>query len=66
MPLGTHHIVTGILQLAEPGLELHVDGGGVWALDAPSNARNLLGQRVRVEGTRRGFDLLDARRIVGL
>jgi hypothetical protein len=63
MPLGTHHDVTGMLYQSGRGLELHVDGGGVWALDAPGRARKLVGQRVRVKGLRTGFDLLDVRGI---
>lgn len=61
MPRGTRHTVTGILHLAPRGFELHVDGGGVWALDIMSwrRARKLVGQRVTVMGTRSGFDLLD-------
>jgi len=61
MPRGTRHKVTGILRLARRGFELHVDGGGVWALDMMSwrRARKLVGQRVTVVGTRSGFDLLD-------
>ena len=61
MPRGTRHTVTGILHLARRGFELHVDGGGVWALDVPSRrrTRKLVDQRVTVVGTRSGFDLLD-------
>lgn len=65
MPRGTRHVLTGTLHLARRGFELHMDGGGVWALDVPSwcRARRLLGQRVTVEGTRSGFDLLDIHRM---
>jgi hypothetical protein len=61
MPRGTRHRVTGILHLATRGIELHNDGGGIWALDIPSwrRARKLVGQRVTVMGTRSRFDLLD-------
>ncbi|MEQ8310424.1 MAG: DUF5818 domain-containing protein [Sphingopyxis sp.] len=61
MPRGTRHTVTGILHLAPRGFELHMDGGGVWALDVPSwrRTRKLVSQRVMVIGTRSGFDLLD-------
>lgn len=61
MPRGTRHTVTGILHLAPRGFELHMDGGGVWALDVPSwrRTRELVGQRVMVIGMRSGFDLLD-------
>ena len=65
MPRGTRHKVTGILRLARRGFELHVDGGGVWALDVPSwrRARKLVDQRVTVMGTRSGFDPLDVHEI---
>jgi hypothetical protein len=59
MPRGTPHIVIGTLHLAERGFEIHVEGGGIWALDAPRSARKLLGKRVWVAGVRSGFDLLD-------
>jgi hypothetical protein len=65
MPRGTRHVLTGTLRLARRGFELHMDGGCVWALDVPSwrPARRFLGQRVTVEGTRSGFDLLDVHRL---
>ncbi len=61
MPRGTRHTLTGILLTGRRGFELHVDGGGVWALDVLSwrRARRMLGCRVTVEGTRAGFELLD-------
>jgi Protein of unknown function (DUF5818) len=49
--------------MARRGYELHVDGGGVWALDFSRSPKALLGRRVTVEGTRGGFDLLDVRTI---
>jgi hypothetical protein len=65
MPRGTRHVLTGTLHLARRGFELHMDGGGVWALDVPSwrRAQRLLGQRVMIEGTRSGFDPLDVDRL---
>lgn len=65
MPRGTRHTVTGILHLAPRGFELHVDDGGIWALDISSwrRTRNMVGQRVTVVGTRSGFDLLDVHEI---
>ena len=59
MPVGTHHRETGVLRNSERGLILHVDGGGVFALDADIDALKLLGTRVTVEGKRSGFDRLD-------
>jgi len=57
--------LTGILHLAPRGFELHVDDGGIWALDISSwrRTRNMVGQRVTVVGTRSGFDLLDVHEI---
>lgn len=52
-----------MLRLARRGYELHVDGGGVWALDVAWRARKLRGRRVIVEGIRSGFDRLDVDRI---
>ena len=57
---------TGILRPSRYGLyALEMDGGGVWQLDVGWGwkARKLVGQRVTVEGTRAGFNLLDVTRI---
>jgi hypothetical protein len=59
MARGTRHIETGILRPGCWGYSLHMDGGGIWELDVTRSARKLLGQRVTVEGTRAGFNLLD-------
>lgn len=59
---------TGILRPSQYGLyALEMDGGGVWQLDVGWGwiARKLVGQRVTVEGTRGGFDLLDVK-LIGL
>lgn len=61
--MGTHHRETGLLMMEGRGYELHVDGGGVWALDFNRSQKALLGRRVTVEGTRGGFDLLNVRTI---
>ncbi len=66
MPMGTRHTVTGILRPSQYGLyALEMDGGGVWQLDCGWGwkARKLAGQRVTVEGTRGGFNLLDVNRM---
>ena len=63
MPRGTHHDETGLLLREGQFLVLQRDDGGRWRLEAGARADALLGRRVRVEGTRNGFDLLDVRRI---
>lgn len=66
MPRGARHVETGILRPSQYGLyALEMDGGGVWQLDVGWGwkARKLTGQRVTVEGTRAGFNLLDVRQI---
>ncbi|MEG8038488.1 DUF5818 domain-containing protein [Sphingomonas sp. LR60] len=64
MPRGTRHVLTGTLRRTRFGHALDMDGGGVWQLDVGWLAAwRLCGRRVRVEGTRSGFDLLDVRRM---
>lgn len=63
MPLGSSHDETGLLLREGRFLILRRDDGGRWRLDADPDAEKLLGRRVRVEGVRSGFDLLDVRRI---
>ena len=66
MPLGTRHVETGILRPSQFGLyALEMDGGGIWQLDVGWGwkAQKLIGQRVMVEGTRAGFNLLDVKRM---
>ncbi|WP_230481587.1 DUF5818 domain-containing protein [Sphingomonas sp. Leaf21] len=64
MPRGTRHVLTGTLRRTRFGHVLEIDGGGVWQFDAPwSAAKRHCNQRVTVEGTRSGFDLLDVDRI---
>jgi len=46
-----------------PYLVLRRDDGGRWRLNADAKADDLLGRRIRVLGTRSGFDLLDVQRI---
>jgi hypothetical protein len=63
MPRGTHHRLTGRLLRSGQGLVLEMDDGGQWAHDAGRRAHALLGQRVTIEGTRSGFNLIDVERI---
>lgn len=65
LPRGTHHVVEGLLVAEGPvGLSLRVDGGGTWQIDGGASVRKMVNQRVRVEGTRSGFDMLDVATIV--
>lgn len=57
--MGTRYRLTGLLLQSARGLVLRIDDGGVYALDAESTARKLLGQRVTIEGVRSGFDRID-------
>ncbi|HEX8445476.1 MAG TPA: DUF5818 domain-containing protein [Sphingomonas sp.] len=64
MPRGTRHCITGTLRRTRFGHALELDGGGVWQIDAPWSAvRRYCNQRVTIEGTRSGFNLLDVHRI---
>ncbi|MCB4860365.1 MAG: DUF5818 domain-containing protein [Sphingobium sp.] len=63
MPLGSHHQEAGLLLRGPRGLVLKLDDGGEWRLDAPRSAEHHIGQRVHIEGTRDGFDLLAVERI---
>lgn len=64
LPRGTHHVVEGLLLAEGPvGLSLRVEGGGTWQLDGNRRMHALVNRRVRVEGVRSGFDLLDVVRI---
>lgn len=59
VPMGTEHVVTGLLLLDRGYPVLEVDGGGTWRLQIGRNARCHIGHRVTIEGVRVGFDELD-------
>ena len=63
MPRGTLHAETGTIWREGGHLVLLRDAGGRWRLDAPLSAERLFGKRVRVEGTRAGFELLNVQSI---
>jgi hypothetical protein len=63
MPKGTRHDETGLLLREGHFLVLQRDDGGRWRLDTARRVERLLGRRVRVQGMRSGFDLLDVCRI---
>lgn len=62
MPRGTRHELVGLLLRSGAGLVLDAAGGGARRLylgwRAAWRAWRLVGMRVRVAGTRDGFDLL--------
>jgi hypothetical protein len=63
MPLGTTHTQEGLLLRERGALVLQLDGGGRWRLTAAPDVYQRAGQRVRIEGVRTGFDLLDVRNV---
>jgi len=63
MSLGSRHDEQGLLLRDGSDLILMRDDGGRWRLDADRGADKLLGQRVRVKGTRTGFDILSVTRL---
>lgn len=63
MPRGSRHDEIGLLLEERGQLVLKRDVGGTWRLDVSPDARRLIGFRVRVEGIRADFDLLDITKI---
>lgn len=59
MPRGTRHEVAGRLLLEQRWPVVELDGGGRWRLALDPGYERWLGRRVRIEGVRSGFDLLD-------
>ena len=64
MPIGKVHVEEGQLLREQGSLILQRDDGGRWRLDADARCEELLGLRVRVEGVRSDFDLLEVSRMV--
>ena len=66
--MGTHHTMTGLLLWNQHlrSFVLNCDGGGTWRLDLNPADRRYADSRVRVSGTRSGFDLLDVTEIGAL
>lgn len=54
---------TGLLLRSGDWLVLRRDDGGEWRLEASPHAERLVGQRVRLIGTRTGFDILNVETI---
>lgn len=63
MPRGSKHDEQGLLLRERGFLILRRDDGGRWRLEADPEAEQFLGQRVRIEGVRTGFDLLSVERL---
>jgi hypothetical protein len=63
MPIGKVYTEEGLLLRQRGGLVPQRNVGGRWRLDGDPDADGLLGQRVRVEGVRADFDLLEVIRI---
>ncbi|WP_369680238.1 DUF5818 domain-containing protein [Novosphingobium sp. Chol11] len=59
----TAHELTGILLENGPYPILRMPDGGEWRLEALKRHRHMFGMRVKVSGTRNGFDLLAVDRI---
>ena len=64
MPIGKLYAEEGLLLRQRGALILQRDDGGRWRLKADPDAELMLGQRVRVEGVRSAFDILEVSRIV--
>ena len=58
MPLGSPQVESGLLLERDGKPVLQRDGGGTWRLEFSSRYRHLLGQRVRITGSRDEFDLI--------
>ena len=59
MPRETLHDLTGLLLANGHYPVLRADDGGEWRLDVGGGFRHLLGLRVRVQGRRADFDMID-------
>jgi Protein of unknown function (DUF5818) len=62
MPMGSQHLLSGIIERGRFGWALHADDGGVWELDAGFlmgwRLRQRHGRHVLVEGRRIDFNAL--------
>lgn len=65
MPKYTRHQETGLLLHNHFGFVLDMGGGAFWVLEfwSVARAKHYLGQRVTVDGTRVGFNILDVDRM---
>ena len=58
MSIGSHHVETGLLVRDGHMLVLKRDEGGRWRIDPDRKSEKLVGERVRIKGTRVDFDIL--------
>jgi hypothetical protein len=65
VPIGKFHAEEGLLLRQRGRLILQKDDGGFWLLEADREAERMIGSRVRVDGIRSGFNVLEIARIVG-
>jgi hypothetical protein len=66
MPLGTRHSEISRVQETPRGFVLRVDDGGTLLLEGGWFLRRHLEHRMRIEGTRSGFDALRIDRVARL
>ncbi|MDB5713584.1 MAG: hypothetical protein JWO15_981 [Sphingomonadales bacterium] len=59
MPIGTNRRLEGMLEQVERGFTLLTDQGDVWLLGTESDATAMIGQRIKIEGIRTGFDRIE-------
>ncbi len=67
MPMGTQHLVSGIIERNSPhGLMITADDGGLWLLDCGWitywRLMQKRGRHVMIEGIRDGFNALHVKR----
>ena len=66
MPRPSTHIIEGLILQGSVYPILRTDDGGRWQLDLPQHYHAMVNRRVRVEGTRSQFDMLDVTRVTAL
>lgn len=63
MSIGHAVDVCGVMLREGRRTNLYVDGGGYWELDLLARHLRFVGQRVRVQGVRSGFNRIDVERL---
>jgi hypothetical protein len=66
MPMGSKHLLSGIVQQSRYSLVLHPDEGGEWELEAGFimhfRLRAMIGKHILIEGVRISFNALAVER----